>query len=50
MDWCSAPNCLFALRSKRKGRSERTAISSRSADLRKFCVKNDACFCVKILI
>ncbi|KXI15974.1 hypothetical protein HMPREF3230_01247, partial [Gardnerella vaginalis] len=25
--------CFFALRSKRKGRSSRTAISSRSADL-----------------
>ncbi|EPI45757.1 hypothetical protein HMPREF1583_01142 [Gardnerella vaginalis JCP8151B] len=24
LKWLSAPNCLFALRSKRKGRSERT--------------------------
>ncbi|RFT36297.1 hypothetical protein CG399_08630, partial [Bifidobacteriaceae bacterium NR015] len=33
LEWLSAPNYLFALRSKRKGRSSRTAISSRSADL-----------------
>ncbi|RIY21133.1 hypothetical protein CJI53_06940, partial [Bifidobacteriaceae bacterium VN002] len=33
LELLSAPNYLFALRFKRKGRSERTAISSRSADL-----------------